>query len=67
MNSLTLQDLLIKRKIFEIPKEFEELSFQQNLWIEFTKDDEVFKNEIFSDPWFDSEKIESNDINIPHK
>ena len=30
MNSLTLQDLLIK-KISKITKEFEELSFQQNL------------------------------------
>ena len=66
MNSLTLRDLLIK-KISKITKEFEELSFQQNLWIEFTKNDEVFKNKIFSDPWFDSEKIESNDINIHHK
>ena len=30
MNSLTLRDLLIK-KISKITKEFEELSFQQNL------------------------------------
>ena len=32
--------------------------------IEFTKNNKVFKNKIFADPWFDSDKIEFNDINI---
>ena len=32
--------------------------------MKFTKNDEVFKNEIFADPYFDSEKLEFNDIII---
>lgn len=32
--------------------------------IEFTKNNKVFKNKIFADPWFDSDKIEFKDINI---
>ena len=34
------------------------------LWIEFTRNDEVFKSKIFADPWFDSEKIEFSNIKI---
>ena len=49
----------IKNKLFDITKEFIVFEFQENLQIEFTKNDEVFKNN-----WFDSEKIEFNDINI---
>ena len=45
--------------MFDITKEFIVFEFQENLQIEFTKNDEAFKN-----PWFDSEKIEFNDINI---
>ena len=45
--------------MFDITKEFIVFEFQENLQIEFTKNDEVFKNN-----WFDSEKIEFNDINI---
>ena len=32
--------------------------------MEFTKNDEVFKNKIIADPWFDSKNIEFSDINI---
>ena len=32
----------IKNKLFEISEEFREFKFQQNLRIEFTKNDEVF-------------------------
>ena len=45
--------------MFDITKEFIVFEFQENLQIEFTKNHEVFKNN-----WFDSEKIEFNDINI---
>ena len=45
--------------MFDITKEFIVFEFQENLQIEFTKNDEVFKNN-----WFNSEKIEFNDINI---
>ena len=54
----------MKSKLFQTTKEFKEFKFQQNLRIEFTKNDKVFKNRIFADPWFDSEKIEFNDTNI---
>ena len=37
---------------------------QQNLRIEFTKNDDPFKNKIFADPWFDEQKIGFNDTNI---
>ena len=30
----------------------------------FTKNYKVFKNKIYTDPWFDSEKIEFNDENV---
>lgn len=34
------------------------------LGIEFSKNDEVFKSNILAEPWFDSEKTESNDVYI---
>ena len=34
------------------------------MWIEFTENDEVYKNKIFSDKYFDSEKIEFSKLNI---
>ena len=51
MSSLIFKDLLLKNKLFEITKEFKEFKFQQNFRIEFTKNDEVFKNEILADLW----------------
>ena len=54
----------IKDKLFKITKECKEFKFEQNLQVEFTKNDEVFKGKVFIDPWFDSETIEFNDINI---
>ena len=63
MSSLTLQDLLFK-KIYEIIKEFKDFKFQQNLRIEFTKNDEPFKNKIFADPWFGLERFKFKNINI---
>ena len=51
-------------------KKVKEFKFQQNLRIEFTKNDEFFQNKIFAGPWFDSEKTEFNNIdkllNIQH-
>lgn len=47
---LSLTRSYIKNKLFEINKELKEYEFQQNLQIEFTKNDEVFINQIFSDP-----------------
>ena len=38
-SSLTLEDHLLKNKLFEITKEFKEFHFQQNIRIEFTKND----------------------------
>ena len=32
--------------------------------IEFTKNDEDFKNKIFAEPWLNLEKIEFDDLNI---
>ena len=32
--------------------------------MEFTKNDKVFKNKIFTDPWFNSEQIEFNYVSI---
>ena len=32
--------------------------------MEVTKNDEVFKNKVFADPWIDSEKTEFFDINF---
>ena len=63
MSSLTLQDLLFK-KIYEIIKEFKDFKFQQNLRIEFTKNDEPFKNKIFADPWFGVERFKFKNITI---
>ena len=54
----------IKNKLFEITKKSKEFKFQQNLRIEFSKNQEAFKNKIFADPWLDSEKLEFNDTNI---
>ena len=55
----------IKNKLLQMAKEFrEEFKFQQSLRIEFTVNDEFFKNKMLADPWFDSEKIEFSDINI---
>ena len=53
--NLTLQDRLLK-ELFEITKEYKEFKFQQNLQIEFSKNNEVFKNKIFVDRWFHSKK-----------
>ena len=53
---LNLTRFSIKNKLFEITKEFKEFKFQQNLGIEFSKNDEVFKSNILADPWLDSEK-----------
>ena len=50
--------------LFEVTKEFKEIKFQQNIRIKFTKNDEVFKNKVFADQWFDSQEIELNLINI---
>ena len=63
MSSLILQDFLLKNKLFERTKELKGFEFQQNLRIESTKNDDVFKNKIFADLWFASEKIEFNDMN----
>ena len=60
-SSLTLHNLLLKINYMKLLKEFK---FQQNLQMEFTKNDKVLKHKIFIDPWFDSEKIEYNYINI---
>ena len=49
---------------YEITKEFKEFKFQQNLSTEFIKNDETFKNKIFADKIFDSEKLEFIDTNI---
>ena len=63
MSSLILQDFLLKNKLFERTKELKGFEFQQNLRIESTKNDDVFKNKIFAHLWFASEKIEFNDMN----
>ena len=47
-----------------ITKEFIEFKYQPNLRIEFTKNNEGFKNRIFSDPRFDLEILELIDRNI---
>ena len=54
----------IKNILVEITKEFKEFKFQQNLSTEFIKNDETFKNKIFADKIFDSEKLEFIDTNI---
>lgn len=41
---------------FEITKEFKELTFSKKFMNRIYKNDEVFKIQIFRDPWFDSEK-----------
>ena len=38
----------VENKLFEIT---EKLKFKQNLLIEFTENDKVFKNKIFAEPW----------------
>ena len=55
---LSLTRSSTKNELFEITKECKEFNFQQNLLIEFTKNDEAFKNKIFKIPWFDSENLE---------
>ena len=57
---LKLTKSAIKNKLFDITTEFKEFEFQLSFQIESLKNDEVFKR----NPWFDSEKIEFNDINI---
>lgn len=52
----------IKNILSKITEKFKEFKFQQNLRAEFTK--KVFKNKIFADRWFDSGKIEFNDIDV---
>ena len=37
-------------------EELKEFKFQQNLLLEFTENDEVFKNKIFTGPWFNFKK-----------
>ena len=37
-------------QLFQITKEFREFNFEQNLRIEFTKNDKVFENKIFAGP-----------------
>ena len=57
---LKLTKSAVKNKLFDITTEFKEFEFKVSFQIEFIKNDEVFKR----NPWFDSEKIEFNDINI---
>lgn len=45
-------------------KEFKEYKFQQKLNIEFTKDENVFKETIFVDSWLISDKKIFDDINF---
>ena len=51
---LNLTRSCIKNKLFEITKELKELKFQQNIQVEFLKDDKVVKEMIFVGPlhWF---------------
>ena len=63
INILILQDLVLK-KLLEITKEFKEYRFQQNLPVEFSKDDKVLKETIFADPWLHRNNVEFVDINI---
>ena len=44
--------------------EFKEFKFQQNVHIEFIENNEFYKNKIFANPWFDSEKITFTDTTI---
>ena len=44
--------------------EFKEFKFQQNVSIEFIENNEVYKNKIFANLWFDSEKIKFTDGTI---
>ena len=43
-------------------KEFKELKFQQNLQIEFTKNNEFFKKKILEELWFQKIKFRNIDI-----
>ena len=56
ISSFELTRTYIKNKLFEKDKEFKEFKFQQNLKIELTKDEKVFKETKFVDPWLDSYK-----------
>ena len=49
---LSLTRSSIKNKLFQITEEFKEFKFQQNLRIKLTKNDYIFQNKIFADPWF---------------
>ena len=53
---LKLTRTSIKNKLFEISKEFKDFKLKQYVRTEFTEKDGVFKNKIFADPRFNSEK-----------
>ena len=53
-----------KNQLFEVTKEFQDFKFQQNLKVELEKDEIVFQETIFVDPWFDSYKEVFDDTNI---
>ena len=52
ISSLTFQDLLWRSKLFEISEEFTKFKLQQKLKITFIKNDKVFKNKLFADPFW---------------
>ena len=54
MNSLVLQNLVLKTRSFEMATEFREIKFQQNLQVKFKKDEKVMKGRIFVDQWLHS-------------
>lgn len=47
---LSLTRSSTKNELFEITKECKEFNFQQNLLIEFTKNDEAFKKQNIQNP-----------------
>ena len=49
MMQLNLTRSSIKNKLFQTTKELKELTFQQNVRVEFI-DNDVFKNEMFAEP-----------------
>ena len=50
MNSLVLQNLVLKTRSFEMATEFREIKFQQNLQVKFKKEEKVMKGRIFCRP-----------------
>ena len=50
--------------MFKTTKASKEFQFQQNLQLEFTKTDKIFKNNVFADPRFDSGKTEFKNMII---